>query len=372
MNLVASLDLHGQKRANSLEQQKEISKTNKKLITLFKSDDLGVVAKDIFGINSKKSRKLLIQLCKRNFIFVTYFIYLLRKTYKTDHNKLFQIADNFLNSFEVGPANSHMEYLNLKSMKILKSLYSGQKIINWVNNIFEKSHEFTWLRNSLIDLKKLSKHPELIEELRKLPKSFTPKSFREFHNECSLVFAYLEIEDFDLEQPIEVLKLHGKNLGEYRIEVPQTKHDLVDLGNRFRFCIGTHDYYGDSIKQGSHCFIALFKRNKPVSGLFFNKERIVESYDYKNETTSMEVRDKVRELLFGSNEIIMNPKSNFARELRYDKEKMMLTIITKKGTSLVYQGVEQELVSEFENSSSHGRFYQRNIKGKYTYLKEAS
>jgi hypothetical protein len=66
-----------------------------------------------------------------------------------------------------------------------------------------------------------------------------------------------------------------------------------------------------------------------------------------------------------NNETFYTASSTFIQAATYDYKNNSLTIDFKNGTQIEHKSIDPATWDRFRESSSHGSFYARNIKGKY-------
>lgn len=320
-----------------------------------KETDIDSKSLKIFGNKSKLSKKLILKYDKDNSQFLA-FVYKIRKS-GIDLNHL--NLTNFLNDLK-RIQESKDNKITIKFLKQLKLLFSDKVIIRLFEE--ENYHLNSWRINDSIKLLDLIvKNEELLKKLKKRK----IRSFYYLHQHLNRLSLYIKKEDFSLNQKEDVLKLNNNeyviNEDKIKIIVPNTKHELLKVSEIFDFCIGTADGYGENISKGHYSFISIYKNNKPLQGILFDKSRILEAFNIHNDSASFNIKHFVRKLIFKSKKI--EADSSWISHFEYENN--ILTLIPKSGKSIYEYEVDEEVVNELENSFSRGSFFHYNIKGKF-------
>ena len=302
----------------------------------------------VFGINSKKARKLLIENNKPavNVLFSN------MKHY-TDYNILF----SYYNVYTHRECTKLLKYK--KSLNLLRKIMTPTKILKVLSEPASP-----YVENDTYSMLSLlyKKDKKLFFKLKKRK----IKNINNLHCETNKLLKYTKYEDFSIPQP-KLIKFNNKNVDGYDIVVPTSKHELLKIGDIFNFCIGTHDYYSNCLLSKRYGFLALFKNRQPVAGVFIdhNENIIEEAHGISNDLVDFQVRQFCRSNILKIKDINIQVNSSWIDSFVYEENSKLLSIFTKKGASYSYKNVPIELISELEASYSKGSFYIQNIKGKF-------
>ena len=67
--------------------------------------------------------------------------------------------------------------------------------------------------------------------------------------------------------------------------------------------------------------------------------------------------------------IVKKLESSLLKKMNYNKKSKELILTFKNDVNYLYENVEEELIKDFLKAESFGRFFLKNIKGKYDYKK---
>lgn len=281
-----------------------------------------------------------------------------------DYNLLELNESNiFSKNDSIGYYNHKPSYFTQKFLRTLQKYFSNKIILRMLQEYDFNLNNWN-IEHSVSTLYQIDNDEILSKKLKRK----NIKCFKFLHKHLVRLAIYLKKEDFNLNQKKQVITLHNKKIqcekGEIKILVPRTKFDLIECSNAFDFCIGTEDSYGYNIRQGEYSFISVFLNNKPLQGILFNNDRIIEAFNIGNNSCDFDIKHIIRKEIFNSKKI--KADSSWIDYFLY--EKGTLTLVTKTESKYQYC-VPENIVNELENSHSRGSYYTSFIKGNYPTIK---
>ncbi len=210
-----------------------------------------------------------------------------------------------------------------------------------------------------------------IEDMREidfLPKK--PKTIKEIHDSLSRMMLKLNIPNYSLEQREDILILDDKALNDNMvIRVPKTHYDLIDLGEDLNFCIG-NGYYSKEVKEGRCSVVSIYKNNKPLYGIQFNRYAISQAYGFDNEEIPQDILLLLQDALISEplvpKDFIAISDSGWIQGFKYNNKDLYIMM---NHNIYVYFDVEKETYEELLTSDRKGTYVNQIIKPNYSYEK---
>lgn len=137
-------------------------------------------------------------------------------------------------------------------LKNLKHFFSEERIFSLIMESQKKRNLETYIKDTAYSLNFLLESD--LKELA-LSKIKNSKNLIDLHNKVSDVVKFLSQDNFKLNQDL-VHGLSGQKVKDYEIFIPQSNHDLIELGKTLHICVGDGQY-GELIKKKRIFIIAL-------------------------------------------------------------------------------------------------------------------
>lgn len=348
-----------------------ISKQNELFISkirlFYKNNNLDTISKYIFHSDSKKCKYYLINgLLNNNNLdfYLTNIVYCATANdFNIDH--LFSFIDEYLKIKKTKHQYLFIEQSVTKTMfKILKKYYNDKRIFDLLLTFNEMDTAEIIDSIKMVGLleKKVMAHFNNIygrklkdSELQKemqffLPKK--PKCLLDFHESLDFSLRKLNEKDFPLNQREDILILDKKELikDESYIIVPNTHYDLIDLGNKLKFCIG-NGTYSNGVKNGQYSIVAIYdqKTREPICGVQFTRYKVSQAKGFGNSEISLPIKNALEELLIKKPELpgdfIPFKNHSFLYGYKYDNNDLF--IMFKHGAIYKYEKVAQNVYEMF-------------------------
>ena len=126
-----------------------------------------------------------------------------------------------------------------------------------------------------------------------------------FANNCQQMYDYMTEEMKKIKNPIlplnndpEVVALHDEEVGDFRIAIPQTNHELVEWGNILVNCVGTHGY-ADSVRNKTCRIVGIMDKNtnQMLYHIEIKRKTIVQFFGRGNSQADKNHQKVIREFL---------------------------------------------------------------------------
>lgn len=334
-----------------------------------KSKNLTNLSNAIFGYQSRMTNKILLQRViisdeEETFIDfpLAWKIHVFAKKMSFNKDLIFNTVQNY--SIEYKEDMYSYESLNIQTIKRLKMVYTEQRILQ----LF-----FTTDYMLLEDVNKMLL--KIIQTCGDNWKNFLPnkpKDLKTLHDALNIASCRLGNGDFDLNQREDVLKIDNQIICEkYKIIVPKTHFDLVELGRRLHFCIG-NGVYSKEVLQRKTSIVAIHdvKTDKPLYGIEFNRYTLKQAKGFDNSSVPDKIICALENLIISRPELpedfINMTNHKFIKGYKYNNKDLFVLFNTNH--VYVYEGISRELYEAFEKAERKGEFFHKFIR-KMPYLK---
>lgn len=315
----------------------------------------------IFGNKSKKAKKFILACEEKSYFYKLELYHLLIKN-GFDYNFIDLESPIFLKNDDTGYRNHMPTFFTQKFLRSLQQIYTNNIILRMIKDV-DYDLDNRYIKHSVKVLYQIEKDELILKKLKRR----NIKTFKYLHTHLHRLATLLDFADFNLDQNDKVIGLNNTTFkvgnDKIRIQVPNSKFDLIECSNEFDFCIGTEESYGRLIKEGIYSYISVYKNDRPLQGILFDENRIVESYNYGGNECDFQIKHKIRSLLFKSNKI--QAHSSWISHFEY--EDGILKMVTKKQKEFSYK-VSETIVNDLENADSRGSYYSTMIKGRFLSL----
>lgn len=334
---------------------------HKKSLKILKSsiDDYGVniktLSEKVFLNPTKKSRKWLMSIFENeNSIGWIHIVRLLCKSAKINQDIVFR----YLNDIDLKKEN-HSDKLSLNLLQLLKKEYNENRVVKLIL-------ESDYSHNS--DISYMLKELRTKVDINFLPNK--PKNLDDIHSSCVDIFQKLKTDNYSLEQREDILALDNTVIkNDLTIRVPKSHYDLVFLGEELNFCIG-NGYYSREVKEKRCSVVSIYKNNKPIYGVQFNRYSIKQAYGFDNQIIPSKILVDIQNALISAPEVphdfIAISDSKWINGYKYNDKDLYLLL---NGHIYIYYDVEQDIYEQLILSERKGAFVNRIIKGTYEYKK---
>lgn len=357
----------------SLEFVSDYSDDIKEFFDVFKKNDIEKFSMFVFGVFTKKSKKIIYYYFKDlvydeifsedvlyEVIAKFYKLSLLRKA-EFDINNIYSAVS--LQKWS-GRNLELLRFITLESIVFLNKFYSENRVSFLLSGI--KYIDCNVYADTIQGAKSLMSSGYNLGKI--FPKK--PKYITEIHDKVDRFSRKISVPDFDLEQRDFIVSLDGLSVGSLKVRVPKTQSDLFDLGEDLNFCIG-NGAYGRDVRSGKSAIVAVYKNNKPKYGIELGRYHIKQAWGHSNSVPDKNdialLKEYILEKIDFNGEFI-NVDNSFIDAVAYDKnEKQICISISDK--KYIYSGVEVDVFEEFMEAESMGAYFSKNIKPKYEFYK---
>lgn len=193
---------------------------------------------------------------------------------------------------------SHSAFVSSDHLLPLQNMLSGYNEKRIVSIFSAYGDEEDFLEDTVIMYERLFNNDVEINSV--MPEK--PKNIRELHTIFMRECGKIKVPKNKLNQVLP--QLEGKSLGEYSVFIPQTTHDLINIGNPLGICVG-NGYYAEKVIRKMCNIVAL----KDKDGRFrfcieFNKNQILQGRGYANIDMGPKLKQDFIELLKSSPEAV--------------------------------------------------------------------
>lgn len=167
--------------------------------------------------------------------------------------------------------------------------YNSKRIVT----LFSNYEEDDFLEDTVIMYKTLFENDLEIDNI--LPKK--PKKIRELHEIFSRECSKIKRPKRDLNQNLD---FDGIDINEeFKIIIPKTTHDLIDVGNILSICVG-NGYYGKKVLNKESSIIVLFNKiEKRVSYCVeYDKNDIIQARGFANSNMNANLRNLLLNIIY--------------------------------------------------------------------------
>jgi hypothetical protein len=211
------------------------------------------------------------------FIYPEYyrFLLLLKEGFPKVDEQLFISSLNLSEEIVSNIRRHKREFLAL--INVLKNYYSFHRIIKIITHETEDMPHDYISSGYIVDT--LTMYARLKKEYGevKLPKK--PKSIHALHDLFSVEVLKLSQVEFNLNQSVEVID--GILLDEYKIHIPRTSYDLIQVGQTLNHCVGNGSY-ASSVASGDINIILLYKKGQMEACVEYKDGEIIQVKGYSN------------------------------------------------------------------------------------------
>ena len=250
---------------NSYQTSKlsKLTKSNFNAITKYQGRKL---FEKMFGCKAKKLSRFvnqnLLLVDKVNPCFIN-LISLLLKDLKFNYDRVMTFAENNIELIKDRVVVDRSNYKIYKKLLVeLSKHYSEDRILKLLLPEVETSAKFKRIHmygiRTVDDIEKQFKILRRKDSLEHIPKK--PKNLNELHDKLTLICRLVNSKDFVLPQE-EIRKLQNEKVYNYRIDVPTSNQNLIEIGTYLDICVGD-GYYADSILDGDIFILSLKQDNK--------------------------------------------------------------------------------------------------------------
>lgn len=184
----------------------------------------------------------------------------------------------------------HSAFISSDLLIPLQNMLSGYNEKR-VITVFSNYQEDDFLEDTVEMYGRLFENDIEINEV--LPKQ--PKQIRELHTIFWRELAKVKVPKKNLKQTLPYLE--GKDIGEFKVFIPQTTHDLINIGNSLSICVG-NGYYADKILKGQCNIFALTdKSGKFKYCVEFHRKQILQARGFANENANRVLQNQILEAL---------------------------------------------------------------------------
>ena len=185
---------------------------------------------------------------------------------------------------------SHSAFINedlLVDVKNMLMNYNEKRVIS----IFSNYEEDDFLEDTTIMYKQLFENDILIDEI--LPKK--PKNIRELHTLFTRECRKIKQPKSLLNQNLDFLK--NQKIDDYKIFIPETTFDLIDIGNSLSICVG-NGYYAKKVLK-KQCNIIALKNNKNEFKycIEYDNNSIIQARGWANRSMDKTMQNKLYKII---------------------------------------------------------------------------
>ena len=181
---------------------------------------------------------------------------------------------------------SHSAFISSDLLVPLQNMLSGYNEKRVVS-LFSCYEEDDFLEDTVEMYGRLFENDIEINEI--LPKQ--PKNIRELHTIFWRELAKVKVPKRTLVQTLP--HLEKKSIGDYEVFIPQSSHDLINIGNSLSICVG-NGYYADKIMKKQCNIIALTDKNGRYKFCVeFHKNTILQARGFANENAPAALRNQI-------------------------------------------------------------------------------
>lgn len=185
---------------------------------------------------------------------------------------------------------SHSAFVSSDLLLPLQNMlnsYNEKRVVG----LFSNYQEDDFLEDTVEMYGRLFENDIEINEV--LPKQ--PKNIRELHTIFWRELAKVKVPKKTLKQ--ELPHLDQKNIGDFKVFVPQTTHDLINIGNTLSICVG-NGYYAEKILRSQCNIIALVdKGGRYKYCIEFHRGQIIQARGFANENANKELQSLILKAL---------------------------------------------------------------------------
>lgn len=165
--------------------------------------------------------------------------------------------------------------------------YNERRIVS----LFSTYQEDDFLEDTVIMYERLFNNDLEINEI--MPKA--PKNIRELHTIFTRECSKIKTPKNSLNQKLDFLQ--GQKLEDLEFFIPETSHDLINIGNSLSICVG-NGYYAEKIIKKQSSVVALKNpQGKFMYCIEFHKGSIIQARGFSNADMKNELKQKLLEKL---------------------------------------------------------------------------
>lgn len=187
---------------------------------------------------------------------------------------------------------SHSAFISsdlLLPLQNMLQIYNEKRVIS----IFSSYEKDDFLEDTVEMYQRIFDNDLEINEI--MPKA--PKNIRELHSIFWRELSKIKVPKNKLNQQLDSLK--GAIVGNFKIFVPETTHDLINIGNTLSICVG-NGYYGEKVMKKQSQIVSLVNsENKYCYCVEFSKTNIIQARGFANKEMDRELQSKLQGLLKG-------------------------------------------------------------------------
>lgn len=172
-------------------------------------------------------------------------------------------------------------------LKNLLSSYNEKRIIQLFSNYCEDD----FIEDTTIMYERLLENDVTIDQV--LPDK--PKNIVEIHTILTRECSKIKEPNNKLKQNLP--HLENKMFENCEIFIPQTAHELIDIGNTLSICVG-NGYYAEKVLKKKCNIIALKNKGKFICCIEFDSKEIIQARFYQNKSMDSATQRKLYNLIY--------------------------------------------------------------------------